>query len=359
MKILIDLIHPANIHYFKNFIFGAQQKDYDILITARNKDVLLMLLDEYDMQYINMGKGAIGKGAIGKMFYLVKTFLTMLPIIIKFRPDIVLSFGSTPCAFASFLLRVPHIAFEDTEHAKLNRKLYVPLTKLVATPSCFYEEIGRNHFRFNGYMELFYLHPKRFKPDEKILDTLSIKKGEPFVIFRFVSWGAFHDIGQKGIDTEEKIKLVNYFSKKIKVFISSEGELPDSLKKYQLKIPASQFHNVLAFSKLYIGEGGTMASEASMLGIPSIYVNSLPLMGYLKDCRDCGLLFHLSDLKDVIKTGDVILNREDYEEFYSNSKKILLENKIDPTSMLEWLIANYPESKEILLNYPDYQQKFI
>lgn len=359
MKILIDLIHPANIHYFKNFIFDAQNKNYEILITARKKDVLLNLLDEYNLPYINMGTGSIGNGAIGKMFYLIKAFFLMLPIILKFKPNIVLSFGSTPCAIASFLLRVPHIAFEDTEHAKLNRNLYVPFTQLIATPSCFYEEIGEKHFRFNGYMELFYLHPKRFKSDEKILDYLKIKKGEPFVIFRFVSWGAFHDIGQKGIDNEEKIKIVNFFKGKYKVFISSEGELPDSLKEYQLKIPANQLHNVLAFSKLYIGEGGTMASEAAMLGVPSIYVNSLPLMGYLKDCRDCGLLHHLSDYNDVIETGEAILNRGDYEYFYSNSRKILLENKIDPTSMLEWLVYNYPESKRILLNNPNYQDKFI
>ena len=44
MKILIDLIHPANIHYFKNFIFEEQKKDNKIVISARNKDVLQQLL---------------------------------------------------------------------------------------------------------------------------------------------------------------------------------------------------------------------------------------------------------------------------------------------------------------------------
>jgi len=359
MKILIDLIHPANIHYFKNFIFLNKNKGNEIIITARDKDVLQKLLNEYGLSYHTMGKGSIGKGALGKMLYLVYAFFLMFFYLIKYKPKIVLSFGSTPVAIASYLLRIPHIAFEDTEHAKLNRKLYAPFTKLIATPSCFYEDIGKNHFRFNGYMELFYLHPKRFTPDERILDRLGVKKGEPYIVFRFVSWGAFHDIGQKGIDNDDKIKIVNFFKEKYKVFISSEGELLDSLKKYQLKVPANQLHNVLAFSKLYIGEGGTMASEAAMLGVPSVYVNSLPLMGYLKDCRDCGLLHHLSDFSDVIKTGEEIINRKNYESFYSNARKLLLENKIDPTSLLEWLVDNYPESKTVLLNNPDYQKKFI
>ena len=358
MKVLIDLIHPANIHYFKNFIFSSKDKGHKIIITARDKDVLQKLLKEYELSYHTMGKGIIGKGASGKMLYLIYAFFLMFFYLLKYRPQIVLSFGSTPCAIASCLLRIPHIAFEDTEHAKLNRKLYVPFTKLIATPSCFYEEIGKKHFRFKGYMELFYLHPKRFKPDETILEKLNVKKGESYILFRFVSWGAFHDIGQKGINTDEKIKLVEYFRKKYKIFISSEGELPESLKKFQLKVPSIQLHNVLAFSKLYIGEGGTMASEAAMLGIPSVYVNSLPLMGYLKDCRDCGLLHHLSDFRDVINVSEKILTRDDYVSFYTDSRKKLLENKIDPTALLEWLIENYPQSKNILLKNPDYQMRF-
>ena len=235
----------------------------------------------------------------------------------------------------------------------------MPFTNLIATPSCFYEEIGKKHFRFNGYMELFYLHPKRFKYNDNIMENLGVMKGEIYILFRFVSWGAFHDIGQKGISNNEKIEIVNYFKDRYKIFISSEGELPESLKKYQLRIPAIQLHNVLANSKLYIGEGGTMASEASMLGIPSIYVNSLPLMGYLKDCRDCGLLHHLSDYKNIITIGEKILNRIDYENYKLTSRNILLKDKIDPTSMLEWLIENYPESKKIILANPDFQKKFL
>lgn len=358
MRILIDLIHPANIHYFKNFIFLNKNKGNEIIITARNKDVLQKLLNEYDLPYHSMGKGTIGKGSFGKMLYLIYAFFLMLFFLIRYRPKIVLSFGSTPCALASFLLQIPHIAFDDTEHARLNRKLYVPLTKLIVTPVCFYEPVGKNHFKFDGYMELFYLHPKRFKPDFSVLDDLGVKRGDPYILFRFVSWGAFHDIGQKRISNTEKIEIVRHFGKSYRIFISSEGELPGDLKKYELKIPAVEMHNVLAFSRLYIGEGGTMASEAAMLGIPSVYINSLPLMGYLKDCKEHGLLNHISDYQEVIEIGDRILTRPDYSEFYSSARQNLTGNKIDPTSLLEWLVNEYPRSRDVLLSDPDFQVKF-
>ena len=44
MKIIVDLIHPANYHYFKNFISRMENMGHEICITARDKDVLYDLL---------------------------------------------------------------------------------------------------------------------------------------------------------------------------------------------------------------------------------------------------------------------------------------------------------------------------
>ena len=54
-------------------------------------------------------------------------------------------------------------------------------------------------------------------------------------------------------------------SEKVRVFVSSEGELPDDLAEYEIKIPPEQFHNALANAKLVITEGTTVGSEAAML----------------------------------------------------------------------------------------------
>ena len=36
-------------------------------------------------------------------------------------------------------------------------------------------------------------------------------------------------------------------------------------------------HDLLYYATMYIGEGATMASEAAILGTPSIYINTLRL----------------------------------------------------------------------------------
>ena len=60
-------------------------------------------------------------------------------------------------------------------------------------------------------MELCYLHPNYFTPDPHVLNMLGVKRNEKYVILRFVSWDASHDIGQTGLDYGTKIKLVNHF----------------------------------------------------------------------------------------------------------------------------------------------------
>ncbi|MFY0631404.1 MAG: DUF354 domain-containing protein [Flavobacteriaceae bacterium] len=356
MKLLVDIIHPANVHYFKNFIFQMKEEGNNVSITSRDKDVSFKLMNAYELQYINFGKGAIGRGAIGKMLYLLFATVKFIFLFIKNKPDIALSFGSAPLAFVSWLFRVPHISFDDTEHAKLNKKLYVPLTDLVISPDCFYDDLGKNHFRFKGYMELFYLHNKRFTPNEDVLKILNVKKGETFTLFRFVSWEAFHDIGQKGLNSQERIDLVNGAKKFGKVFISSEGELPEELKEYEIKIAPEKLHDVLYYAKLYIGEGGTTASECAMLGTPSIYINTLPLMGYLKDAQKYNLLYHLMDLETIKSQMIKVYNNSN--DFYEKQNQEMLKTVIDPTALLLWLVNNYPTSKQTLLKNPDYQEKF-
>jgi len=358
MKILVDLIHPANYHYFKYFIQEMKLKNHNVVITARNKDILqkLLILDKVD--FISTGRGKIGKGALGKLLYLLFAEFFFFRLFRKMKPDIVLSFASTPCAHNSFIFRIPHISFDDTEHAKLNRKLYAPFTDVIFTPMCFYENIGKKQLRFNGYMELFYLNEIRFKPDENIFSKIGLSKTEKIILVRFVSWEAFHDLGQKGLSLTDKINLVEYLSKKAKVFISSEAELPKELNKYKLEINENNIHDFLSFVTLYIGEGATMASECAMLGIPSIYINSLPLMGYLQEAKKYGLLFNYNNLLQIKDKASEIIEDVDAKFKYKNFRDEFIKNMIDPTSLLVWFIDNYPASKEILLKDPSYQNNF-
>lgn len=354
MRILIDIGHPAHVHYFKHFIRIMQLKGHEFLITARDKEITFELLKHYQIQYINRGKG--GKGLLGKLVYLLKADWVLYKIAKKFKPDLFLSFASTYAAHVSWLNKKPHVAIDDTEHAKFELFLYPPFTKTILTPNCFSKDLGNKQIKFNSYTELFYLHKNHFNPNPEILKLLDLKSNEKFAIVRFVSWDASHDVGQKGLSINDKIELVNFLAKRVKVFISSEGNLPEELKKYRFNVPVYLMHDALFYASLYVGEGGTTASESALLGTPAIYINQL-MMGYINDEMNVGLLFQRLSLSDIEKQITILLTKNKDE--FITIKENFLNQKTDITNFLIWFIENYPKSFNKLKNDPSYEKNFI
>lgn len=344
MKILIDIGHPAHIHLFKNFAWRMQERGHKILFTCRDRECVLQLMRVYKFVYDNFGKHY--SSVQGKIFGLLKNELQMLNTAIQFKPDLFLSHGSTIAAFTSFIMHKPHIAFEDTFNME-QVKLSMPFTDVVLTGDYSHPSLGKKEIKYPGYHELAYLYPNVFTPDESVLEILGMKKGEKYAIVRFVAWEASHDIGHSGISYENKIKLVKTLSRHLHVFISSEMELPEELKNYQINIPPEQMHNALAFAHLFIGESSTMATESAVLGTPSIYINDSKLE-YTNDLANYGLLYSYmeSEIDQItaIKKAEELALKQNTKEEYLTKREQMLADKIDVSAFLIWFVENYPES---------------
>lgn len=344
------------MHYFKHAINKWKQNGHHIIITCRNKEITYELLEFEGLEYLPMGKNP--KTVLGKVFFLLKCEWRIFRLYLKKKPDLSLSFASSYVAHMSFLFGIPHISFDDTEHARLNRKLYLPFTDLVLNPESYLLDLGKKQFKFKGNMEKFYLNQKYFKPDPKIHSELGIDKHTPFVFLRFVSWSAFHDQGQMGFSNDYKIRLVEELAKNHKVFISSEGEIPLELKPFQIQIKPNRVHHALYFSALFIGEGATMASECAALGTPAIYVNSLDL-GYLKQHDEHGLIHNLRYENGVLELALKILEDKKLKNSLRIKLKALSKKGYNLTDFLVWLVEEYPISKKMLLDGSlDLQEKF-
>jgi len=355
MKILIDIGHPAHVHYFRNFIKIMQKRKHTILVVARDKEVSQDLLKRYNIEYVTRGKG--GVGFAGKMLYLIKTNFILLFKALSFKPDLFLSFSSPYAAQVSWVLRKPHIAFTDTEHAKLGNYAFMPFTSNIITPKAFLTDLGEKHIRFNGFMEQCYLSPNYFRPSSDVSELLGIAKDEEFILLRFVSWGAVHDAGHSGLSDEAKLEIIETLSKNYKVFISAESTLPEKFIKYKLNISSDKMHDVLANATLFIGEGATMASECAILGTPAIYVNSLNA-GTLIAQEKSGSIFGFRDSTGVLDKAVEILETPNLKEKFQENRKKLLKNSIDITKFIVWLVEEYPQSINLIKADLTYQKKF-
>jgi len=356
MRILIDINHPAHVHLFKHFTTDMEGKGHEIFFTTRKKDVAIDLLKQYGFKYKSFGNHY--KSLWGKMWGFIKFDIMMLREALKFKPDLYLTMGGMYASHVAFLLRKPHIALDDTEHAKEHHMMYVPFSTVCLTPTCFHKNFGEKQIFYKGWHELAYLHPKRFQGNSEIFKHLGIEQNQSYVIVRFVSWEASHDLGQKGLTLQQKIELVHQLEKHTKVFISSEGKIPKELESYRIKIAPHLMHDALAFASLFVGEGSTMASECACLGTPAIYINSLEV-GYCTEQEEYGLVYNFRTPDGSIAKAMELIAQPNLKAETKLKQEKMLSEKIDVTAFLVWFVENYPQSIKIMKENPDVQNQFI
>lgn len=351
MRVLFDIGHPAHVHLFKNIISNLKRDGHAVKITARDKEVTLSLLRAYGLDFES--RGSIYHGILNKAFGMLKIDLTLYRIAKEFNPDLLIGVHNPYVAHVGTLLRKPAIIFTDTENVKIASLVTYPFVQCIITPEYFKEKVDPGkHITINGFKETAYLHPGYFTPDPAVIRDLGIAEHESFIILRFISWGASHDIGLKGIKQEEEREIIATLSKFGRIFITSEKPLSPELEPYRLQVPPDRIHSLLYYARLYIGEGGTMAAEAAFLGTPSIHIESdkdgRPTgesCGNFLELRDqYQLLFFYAKPEEALKKAVEILENGNSRAEWQEKRKHLLAKVIDVTAWMTRFIEGYPES---------------
>lgn len=357
MKILIDIGHPADVHFFKNAIWNWNKRGHEIKITARKKDVTLDLLNAYGFEYEYLG--ANRKGLMNKAFGMIENDYKLYWVVKRFKPEVLLGFHNPYIAQIGKVMKRPSIIFTDTESVRFSWLVF-QFASSICTPSCFRNfNIGAKHVRYDGYKELAYLHPKHFKPERAVLEDLGLFNDEKFIILRFISWNAYHDVNLRGLKGGSEIKFIKALEEYGYVYITSEKKLDGRLEKYKLTVQPEKIHSLLHYAQLYIGEGGTMAAEAAILGTPTIHIESTSkgiatgeLSGNFLELRDkYGLLYFYPDQNQALEKAISILEDKNAKKEWQEKREKLLKDKIDVTAWMTDFIEKYPES------FYEYQEK--
>ena len=326
MRILVDITHPAHVHFFRNAIDIWRQHGHEIAVTARKKDITIALLNHFNISHSTLSE--MGKGKLSLFRELIQRDFRLWKFCRKFKPDVLTAIGGVFVAQVGWLIRKPTIVWDDTEHAGVSHKMTFPFAHSILTPDCYIIDLGNKQEKYAGCHELAYLHPNRFTPDKNVLRKIDINPDEKYCIVRMVSWQAHHDVGQHGFEKNSKVKFISEISKYAKVYITSEGPLPEELEQYRLKIPVHQIHHVMAFASLCITEGATMASEAAVLGVPAVYVNSLRL-GYINMLEKYGLVWQSTNMAEIQQYCLQFLQDEKLKDRIQQAHQKLLDDKID------------------------------
>lgn len=341
MNILVDVTHPAHLHFFRPAMGEWRKRGHTVTVVARDKDITLQLLELYGFSYACLSKAR--KGVVGLALELMEHESRLLGVIRKTRPDVLLEVAGTFIVHASFLTRTTSLVFYDTENARLSNAITYPFATRVITPDCYKGDVGRKHIRYAGYQELAYTHPNWFTPNPNVLDELNLEQDEKLFLIRFVAWESGHDVMLRGFSAEGKRRLVKVLSEHGRVVITSEAELPPDMQPFQTRVLPNRIHDLLAYSTLYIGESATMASESALLGTPCIYVSPVG-RGYTdQQEREYGLGYtiHPEQEEQAIELALELARRKNLHEEWQVKRQRLLQEKIDVTAWLVEFVENF------------------
>lgn len=366
MNILIQLGHPAHYYYYKNIQKRLENDGHKVFLVITSKDILEDLLVAAGLQYVNILPKSHKKTKIGYLLDMLVRDFRILKICFINRIDL-LTGSTVEISQIGWLLRKPaiNIGEDDAHIVPKYTKAIAPFLDVRVTPdSCNNGRLKSKSIHYCGFLKLAYLHPNVFSPSKDIVEKYGIDLSKPFFIIRFSALKAHHDSGIKGISSSLAQKIIDILHPRGSVFITSERELEPEFERFRLKINPLDIHHILAFAILYLGDSQSMANEAAMLGVPSIRFNDFvgeKQIGVLEEMESrYGLTYGIASSEDqalLNKISELLEMSNLRSEFQSRRQKMLSE-KIDVSSFLTWFIENYPESKRIMQENPDYQYRF-
>lgn len=293
MRVLFEIVHPADVLFFKRPMEMLRDRGDELLILSRHKDVACDLLDA--LGFTHQPISDAGSGLVGLARELVARDLATWRAARGFRPDVMVGFGAVALSHVTRVTGIPSVSFYDSENATLQTRLTRPFISHLYVPRAYSGKTpaGRTT-RLPGTKELSYFHPSAYQPDRDIAIAAGLDPARDNFFVRVVAWRANHDVGKAGWDAETLQSVVARLSERGKVHLSSETALPEELKSLAYGGRKDQVHHLVAHCRLLVGESATMASEAAILGVPAIYAGR-DFPGYVHELEEAGLIRNIPD----------------------------------------------------------------
>jgi len=309
-RIFFDLNHPADFHFYKHLMIRLEEEGFELGISARDKDCLLPLLEEAGRSFHCRGKGStsfVGKYAQG--LYLVAYLIWRL---LRFRPCCTLSLSSPYLIVASRILKIPTLCYDDTD---INPRLHplIRMAHVVISPASYPILFHQHHYRIPAFKELSYLKPGQYPVPAQ-------REG---IFIRLTKTDSVHHSSGDQLDKKEIQSFVEQVVPAHRVVLSSEKEILDKVLVEDANV--LHVHTDLNSCSVFWGNSATMAAEAALLGIPSVFVGA-EVFSYLRDLEKAGLVhcFAPADLTPSLeKARELLSDSGTYERYVSRKNELL------------------------------------
>lgn len=344
MNILADIGHPGHVHLLRHLTEELRQRGHTLFFSVRDIPVAKRLMQQYGMTpWLDLGTKS--DTLAGKALTVLRQDKELLRFVMKNRIDLGISSGIS-LGHVSKLTKMKAMMFDDDDDAvePLVSRFGHPFTATIFTPECI-KRNSPNAVYYPGTHELAYLHPNHFKPDPKVLKHANMHEGERYFIMRFVALNGHHDVGERGLTSEQKLALVRLLERCGRVIISSERTIEPEFDPYRIPVPPEEIHSLMAYSSMFVGDSQTMTSEAAVLGIPALKCNTfagrLSVPNMLEKKYGLCYAYTPAQFDKMYNQIKQLLARkpENLKNEWQEKRHKLLDESIDPTVFF----ANYIE----------------
>jgi len=306
MKILFDINHPVDVNFFKPAIQRLESSGHEIHIIFRPRGKVERILRHELSGFPITPFGKHKKGFINKIMAQLRRDIELIGYLRKEKFDVVACFGPTS-AIAARICKIPYLAFEDDFEYK------IPFyhANLFSTRHIYPDYIeysNRKTHKYHGFKELAYLNESDFKPGQKVLEEYGLKK-HGYVFIR--------EIATVSLNYKSKTLALDKIIDKIlehnlKPVLSLEDD--DLRERYSkmatiLREPVSDIYSVLFYACMAISSGDTMAREASLLRVRTIYTGGRE-MAMNKPLVDLGMMIEQNEIDDILQSMDDIFREK-------------------------------------------------
>ena len=327
MKILVDIVHMADVNFFRNPVKIFRSQGHEVVISVMGRGDLPSIAKKEFGEVSVIGKhrkGSIFIKASSNLARIVKLRL----FIEKIKPDVVTSFSYYPAASA-FGKGIKSVVFHDDAEYKEQFALCKLFAGRLVIPD-FIKYSGRNIKKYHSYKEWAYLNPNYFRPKESVLKKHGLEKNQ-YIFIREIEPISLNYPENKPIDWHKIFPIIR--KKGLKIVVSLENKLRknDFKNCLLLQESAQEFYSIVYYALALISSGDTMARESALIGVPSFYTGSrrMVINQELIDKKLLVQIESLAQLQNIIE-GLTIKDRKEA----SNKAKTYSKELEDTTQVI-------------------------
>jgi uncharacterized protein len=308
MKIWVDIANSPQVLFMSPIITELQKRGHALVVTTRQHSETVSLADHFGFSHTVIGVHG-GGTLIGKGLAIVIRALRLIWFLRHQHIDLAVSGSSFSQALAVKWMHTPLVAFNDYEGnpgmhiiCRVARKIFVP--NVFSKQNLYRYGASEDQIEsYNGLKENIYLG--EFVPDHLFLEKAGIPQDKILVTMRPASdVSAYHQFENPLFE-----EALNYIAHKDNTFIILLSRNAKQREKYEalglpnVLLPSRVLDgpNLIYYSDLIVGAGGTMNREAVVLG-SSVYSLFMGMLGSI-DQRliDSGKLIWIKNSSEIQK----------------------------------------------------------